>query len=161
MKAFRLLVALASLVALGSALPQTPDELLKIEASVAPRRLSRGQEGVVLLKLSLQGDITVSPHPDFIVEFRPSEELVLPKNFFTASDLEVEVVEKDGQECLSFKKPLKIPVTVSPGAKKGSYILEGRVRYYARSASEGWVVRNTAKFYAAYSTQAAPAKKPS
>jgi hypothetical protein len=161
MKALRLLLPLAALVVLGSALSEMPDELLRIEASVSPRRLTRGQEGFVLLKLSLQEGITVSPHPDFIVEFRPSEELVFPKNFFTASDLEVEVLEKNGQECLSFEKPLKIPVTVSPGAKKGSYILEGRIKYYARSTSEGWVVRNTAKFFAAYSTKAAPPKKPS
>lgn len=159
MKAIRLFLSLVALVLLGSALGEAQDDLLRIEASVVPRRLSRGEEGVVLLKLSLQEGITVSPHPDFIVEFRPCEELVFPKNFFTASDLEVEVQEKDGQECLSFQKPLKIPVTVSPKAKKGSYILEGRIKYCARSTHEGWCVKNTAKFYVAYSTRAAASRQ--
>ena len=152
-KALKLILLLAALAAIGAALGEAQDDLLRIEASVIPRRLSRGEEGVLLLKLSLQEGITVSPHPDFIVEFRPSEGLVFPKNFFTATDLEVEVLEKDGQECLSFQKPLRIPLTVSPSAKKGSYILEGRIKYTARSAAEGWCVKNTAKFYAAYSVR--------
>jgi hypothetical protein len=159
MKPLGLVLALVTVAALAFA-ADSQDGLLRIEASVQPRRLSPGQEGTVLLKLSVREGITISPHPDFIVELRPCEELVFPKNFFTASDLEVEVVEKDGQECLGFEKPLKIPVTVSPKARRGSFILEGRIKYYARSASQGWCVKNSAKFFAAYSLQAAPAKGP-
>jgi hypothetical protein len=135
------------------------DELLRVEASVVPRRLSRGEEGSVVLKLGVEAGITVSPHPEFIVEFKPCEELIFPKNFFTATDLGVGTLEEDGQQNLSFDKPLKIPLTVSPKAKKGSYILEGRIKYCARSAAEGWCVKNTAKFYAAYSTRSAAVAK--
>jgi hypothetical protein len=135
------------------------EDFLKIEASVIPRRLSRGEEGVVLLKLSLREGISVSPHPDFIIEFKPCEELVFPKNFFTASDLGIEAQEADGEEYLDLRDPVKIPFTVSLEAKKGSHILEGRIKYFARSKGEGWCVRNTAKFYVAFSTRSAVVKK--
>jgi len=161
MKARCLLLFAVALVLLAPPPVEAQDELLRVEASVVPRRLSRGEEGNVILKLGVEAGITVSPHPEFIVEFKPCEELIFPKNFFTATDLGVGMLEQDGQQYLSFDKPLKIPLTVSPKAKKGSYILEGRIKYCARSAAEGWVVKNTAKFYVAYSTRSAAAVKKS
>jgi hypothetical protein len=133
--------------------------LLRIEASAVPRRLSRGEEGHIVLLLGVEPGITVSPHPEFIVEFKPSDELIFPKNFFTATDLGVETMEKDGQSYLSFDQPLRIPLTVSPKARRGSYILEGRIKYCALSAAEGWCVKNTAKFFVPYSTRAAAVSK--
>ena len=135
------------------------EDFLKIEASVVPRRLSRGEEGTVLLKLSLEEGITVSPHPDFIIEFKPCEELVFPKNFFTASDLEIDALEAAGEGYLNLQKPIKVPFTVSLEAKKGSHILEGKIKYFARSKKEGWCVKNTAKFYVAFSTRSSVIKK--
>jgi hypothetical protein len=137
------------------------EDFLKIEASVIPRKLSRGEEGTVLLRLSLQAGITVSPHPDFIIEFKPCEELVFPKNFFTASDLEIDTLDGGEGEYLDLKDAIKVPFTVSLEAKKGSHILEGRIKYFARSKKEDWLVKNTAKFYATFATRASVAKKES
>lgn len=137
------------------------EDFLQIEASVIPRKLSRGEEGTVLLKLSLQAGITVSPHPDFIIEFKPCEELVFPKNFFTASDLEIDTVDGEGEEYLDLKDPIKVPFTVNLEAKKGSHILEGRIKYFARSKKEDWLVKNTAKFYATFATRSSVAQKKS
>jgi hypothetical protein len=137
------------------------EELLRIEASAVPRRLYRGEEGHIVLKLGVEPGITVSPHPEFIVEFKPSEDLIFPKNFFTATDLGVDTLEKDGQTYLSFDEPLRVPLTVSPKARRGSYILEGRIKYCALSRAEGWCVKNIAKFYVAYSTRTAAAAKKS
>ena len=135
------------------------EDFLKIEASVIPRKLSRGEEGTVLLKLSLEEGITVSPHPDFIIEFKPCEELVFPKNFFTATDLEIDTVERGGEEYLNLQEPVKVPFTVSLEAKKGSHLLEGRIKYFARSRKDGWCVKNTAKFYVAFATRPSVIKK--
>src|SRR4030043_1064126 len=131
------------------------EDFLKIEASIDPRKLSRGEEGAVLLKLSLQEDISVSPQPDFIIEFKPCAEIIFPKNFYTATDLEVETFVQEVEESLDLKKPIRIPFTVSPEAKKGSHLLEGRVKYFARSQAEGWCVKNTAKFFVTFSTRPA------
>lgn len=132
---------------------------LKIEASIAPRKLSRGEEGAVLLKLSLLEGITVSPQPDFVIEFKPCAEIIFPKNFYTATDLEIETVVRDGEESLELEKPIRIHFTVRPDAKKGSHILEGRVKYFARSRTEGWCVRNTAKFFVPFSTRSVSVRK--
>ena len=134
-------------------------DFLKIEASIVPRKLSRGEEGAVLLKLSLQEGITVSPQPDFIIEFKPCAEIIFPKNFYTATDLEVETVVREGEEFLGLEKAIRIPFTVSPEAKKGSHILEGRVKYFARSKAEGWCARNTAKFFVPFSTRTTSVRK--
>ncbi len=143
----------------GPALLFGQEDFLKIEASVEPRRLSRGEEGEVVLELGLMEGISISPYPDFIIEFKPCPELVFPKNFFTASDLEIEVLEKDGEKYLDFKDSLKIPFTVSLEAKKGSYILEGKIKYFARSQKEGWCVKNTAKFFVTFATRPGLVKK--
>ncbi len=161
MKAYWLLLLAAAFLLLGPPAVEAQDDLLRVEASVVPRRLSPGEAGSIVLKLGVEPGIAVSPHPEFIVEFKPSEEIIFPKNFFTASDLGVATMEKDGQACLSFDKPLKVPLTVSPKTRKGSYILEGRIKYCALSAAEGWCVKNTAKFYVAYSTRAPAAVKKS
>jgi len=135
------------------------EDFLKIEASIDPRKLSRGEEGAVLLKLSLQEDISVSPQPDFIIEFKPCAEIIFPKNFYTATDLEIETAVREGEESLELGKAIRIPFTVSPEAKKGSHILEGRVKYFARSQKEGWCVRNTAKFFVPFSTRSFSVRK--
>jgi hypothetical protein len=135
------------------------EDFLKIEASIVPRKLSRGEEGAVVLKLSHREDITVSPQPDFIIEFNPCAEIIFPKNFYTATDLEVETVAQEGEESLDLEEAIRIPFTISPEAKKGSHILEGRVKYYARSKKEGWCVRNTAKFFVPFSTRSVSVRK--
>ena len=135
------------------------EDFLKVEASVVPRRLVRGEEGKVEVKLSVPGGVSISPYPDFIIEFKPCAELVFPKNFFTATDLEVEVIDDDGEKSLDFKEPLKIPFTVHPEAKTGSHILEGKIKYFARSRKEGWCVKSTAKFFVPFATRAARAKR--
>lgn len=135
------------------------EDFLKIEASIDPRKLSRGEEGAVLLKLSLQENISVSPQPDFIIEFKPCAEIIFPKNFYTATDLEIETAVREGEESLELGKAIRIPFTVSPEAKKGSHILEGRVKYFARSQKEGWCVRNTAKFFVPFSTRSISVRK--
>lgn len=135
------------------------EELIRIEASVSPRRLSRGEEGRVILRLSVPEGIDILHHPDFIIEFKPLAEVIFPKPFFNASDLGIGVEEKDGEERLDLKEPVRISFTVSPEARRGSHILEGKITYYARSKQEGWLAKNTAKFYIAFATRAVSLKQ--
>jgi hypothetical protein len=145
-------VLAAALLCAGLFIPLSAQEdFLKIEASIVPRKLSRGEEGAVILKLSLVEGIVVSPRPDFIIEFKPSAEIMFPKNFYTATDLEIGTVLREEEESLDLGKEIRIPFTISPQARRGSHILEGRVKYFARSRAEGWCVKNTAKFFVSYS----------
>jgi len=135
------------------------EELLKVEASISPERLSRSQEGKVSLKIKVQKGVTINPQPVFTIELSPSDALVFPKNFFTASDLEIEILEKDGEEYLNFKEPIEIPFTVSLDAKRGWHVLEGKVKYFACSKKEEWCLKSTTKFSASFYTRSSIVKK--
>ncbi|MGB7297470.1 MAG: hypothetical protein WBC70_17980 [Candidatus Aminicenantales bacterium] len=135
------------------------DDFLRVEASIVPRRLSRGEEGAVILKLSLQEGITVSPKPDFTIEFKPCPGLAFPKNFYTATDLGIETEEQEGEESLKLRDPIRIPFTVSKEAERGSHILEGRIRYYARSQKKEWCVKTAAKFFVPFFTRSSSVKE--
>jgi hypothetical protein len=132
---------------------------LKIKSTLSPARLSRAQEGKVVLELVVKKGISISPHPSFIIEFSPSEEIIFPKNFFTASDLEIETIEENGHEHLNLKKPIKIPFTVSTEAKRGRHILQGKIKYFARSTQEGWCLKMTSEFSASFYTRQTILKK--
>lgn len=135
------------------------DDPLKVEASISPKRLSRGQEGKITLKISVEKGIIISPQPSFIIEFNPSGEVILPKNFFTASDLEVETSEENGAEYLNLKKPINIPFSVSLKAERGNHILKGKIKYFACSKKEGWCLKSNAKFSASFYTRKTIVKK--
>jgi hypothetical protein len=150
----RSVLCLAVLSLLGA-----QEDFLKVEASIVPRKLSRGEEGAVILKLSLEEGIVISPEPDFTIEFKPCPELVFPKNFYTATDLGVETEEQDGGEALDLREAIRIPFTVSENADKGSHILEGRIKYFARSQDGEWCVKTTAKFFVPFFTRTASVKR--
>lgn len=129
------------------------EEILSIESSISPLRLSRGEEGKVILKFNLREGTKISPQPSFVIEFMPNEELVFPKNFFTASDLDIEVLEEKGRGYLNLNRQIEIPFTVSLKAKRGIHTLVGKVKYFALSMKEGWCLKSSSKFSATYSTR--------
>ena len=153
-----LVLAVALSAAAGPAIPD--EDLLRIDASLRPKSLSRSEEGLGVLQVSIQPGLTISPHPAFIIEFAPSRELVFPKNFYTHSDLNMEILEKDGEQFLNLQKPIEIPFTVSLQAKRGGHILEGKIKYFAFSRKDGWCLKNTARFSIPFFTrQTISAKK--
>lgn len=135
------------------------DNPLKIEASISPKRLSRGQEGKITLKISVEEGITIIPQPSFMIEFSPSEEVVFPKNFFTASDLEVETLEEDGEEYLNLKKPIEISFSINLNAERGNHILKGKIKYFANCKEEGWCLKSSTKFSASFYTRRTVVRK--
>ena len=100
-------------------LPPAQEEPIKVEASILPLRVARGEEARVILKISVKSGFTVNSLPSFIIEFAPGSDLIFPKNFFTASDLNLEVVEENGRPMLNLKKPLEIGFAVGPKATRG------------------------------------------
>jgi len=136
-----------------------PDDFLKIEGAVLPKTLSRSEGGVIILRITVPEDLTIIPHPVFTIEFKPCPEIIFPKNFFTASDLEIETQEAEGGEILNLKAPIRIPFTVNLEAARGSHILEGRIKYAARSKKDGWLVKTSSKFFASFSTRTTVVKK--
>jgi hypothetical protein len=146
-------LAAALTLSAGSGFPAPKDDPVKVECRITPLRLSRGEEGKVVLKIYVRDGTVVNAQPPFIVEFGPSEELVFPKNFFTAADLGVEVVEEGGRERLNLKNPVQIPFTVGLKAKRNIHVLEGRIKYFVTSPKEGWCLKSSTKFSATFSTR--------
>lgn len=135
------------------------DDVLKVEASIVPKTLSRSQEGKIVLRLHLQEKLTISPQPFFIVELSPNEELVFSKDVFTADDLNMETVVEDGEEFLSIKEPVEIAFAVRLEAASGAHRLEGRVKYFACSKEEGWCLKSSSRFSVSFSTRRSIFKK--
>lgn len=126
------------------------EDILKIEASSSPKRLSRGQKGKIVLKLTLEEGIFISPKPSFTIEFSPCEELIIPKSLSTESDLEIDILKENGEDYLDLKEAIVIPFKVRLMAKQGSHLLEGKIKYFACSKEEGWCLKHTSKFSAAF-----------
>lgn len=157
---WRKMIILLAGPALLPLLAVSPDAgFLKVECAVLPKTLSRGEEGIVQIRITVPEGIIVSPLPDFVIEFKPCPALAFPKNFFTASDMEIETLEAEGEEFLNLDRALKIPFTVRLEAVRGSHILEGRVKYFARSKKEGWCLKTTSKFFISFFTRASVKKK--
>lgn len=140
-------------------LGQNEEECLRVDASISPRWLSKGQEGKVILKITLAEGVAINPQPSFIIECRHSNELIFPKSFFTASDLEIEINEENGEESLNLEKSIEIPFTVSLEAQRGNHTFEGKIKYFAFSTEEPWCLKNTTKFRASFYTRSTRIKK--
>lgn len=127
-------------------------DVLSVEASVSPVRLARGQEGTIKLAFKLKEGITISSQPSFIIEIDYSEGLVFSKDFFTASDLEISIVEENGKEHLDLSQPVQIPFAVSMEAERGNKKLEGQVKFFACHQEEEWCLKDKTPFSAHYYT---------
>lgn len=128
-------------------------DTLKIKASVNPENLSRGQDGKVILKLTLVEGLSINPQPSFTVEFNPTEVVVFAKKKFTDADLHMKILEEMGEEHLSLKDPVEIPFTVSPDAAEGRKSLEGKIDYFVCSKEEGWCLKTSSKFSVSFSVK--------
>jgi len=149
----RTVLVIITIFAVSLSLIAKENDLLKIEVSISPERLSRGQGGKLILKFTVKKGINISPHPSFTIELSPSEELVFPKNFFSASDMNIKILKENGVEYLDIKNPVEIPFTVSLEAKQGNHLLEGKVKYFACSKKESWCLKNISKFSTSFYTR--------
>ena len=146
-------ILLCALILIPAQMPYADKyDVLKVEAAVSPLRLSRGQEGHIRLKFTLKEDIAVSSQPAFIIEIDYSEGLVFSKDFFTASDLEIEIIEKEGKECLDLSQIVEIPFSVSLEAERGNHKLSGHVKFFACNLEEEWCLKDKTPFVAHYYT---------
>jgi hypothetical protein len=133
--------------------------LLKVDVAVVPKILSRGESGQIILRLTVPEETIVLTEPEFVIEFKALPPINLPKNFFTATDLDLETMETNGREGLKLDKMIKIPFSVALDAPARTYILEGRVKYTLFSPKKGWCLKTVSRFYASFSTRSTVIKK--
>lgn len=149
----RVVVGALILLLVVSYLGSQEEDLIKIDASIIPGRLSKGNEGRVVLKFRVKEGIIINPQPSFMIEISPSNELVFSKNFFTASDLRIEILKEEGKEYLVLNQQIEITFTVSGESIKGTHSLKGKVKYFAYSKAENWCLKTTSLFTASFYTR--------
>jgi hypothetical protein len=125
-------------------------DYLKVEALIKPSRLSKGEEGTLVLKFTLNEGIKLSSYPFFSIEVSPNEVQAFPKNFFAATDLDIQSEENDGKEFLNVDEDIEIPFTVTLETESGNHVLEGKVKCFAYSIEQKWFLKNTINFSASY-----------
>lgn len=135
------------------------ETIIKVDVAIVPKILSRGETGQIVLRLTVPEGVLVLPEPEFVIEFKVLPPLNLPKNFFTATDLDLETEKTNGRECLKLDKIIKIPFSIALDAPPKTYILEGKVKYTLFSPKKGWCLRTASKFYGSFSTRATIVKK--
>ncbi|MFW6131811.1 MAG: hypothetical protein ACOC5F_04350 [Candidatus Aminicenantaceae bacterium] len=126
------------------------EKLLQADVSIKPIWLSKGQEGRVVIEFEIEEGVTINPQPSFIIEFNPIEEVIFPKNFFTASDIEIKTLEEEGKEFLDLKEEIEIPFSINLEAGPGKHIIEGKIQYFACSNDEEWCIKTSTKFKATF-----------
>ncbi|MBD3415344.1 MAG: hypothetical protein GF421_13060 [Candidatus Aminicenantes bacterium] len=148
----KILCAAVFICLAGLSLSAEKYDLLRVDANIQPKRLSRGQEGHVVLKFTVEDGILISSQPSFIIEIDPSDTLAFSKDFFTASDLEIGVKEQGGKEYLDLSEPVLVPFTVKPEAQRGNHVLKGKVKFFACSVEEGWCLKDKIEFSVTFYT---------
>jgi hypothetical protein len=153
MHVFKRLILIALVLGVSSDW-DSPDanSLLQVRASVTPRRLARREEGRIELRFTVREGVTISPVPHFTIELNASDELAFPKDFFTDSDLDMEIVEKEGRQFLNVSETVSIPFTVKLEARRGSHRIQGRIKYFGCYLEEGWCLKDTTTFSASFYT---------
>lgn len=145
-------VALLLLMGLVSGSQGDRYNLLTVTASVQPKRLRRGQEGELRLRFRLLPGIIILSQPDFLIEITSSDALSFPKAFYSASDLEMTIIEEEGREYLDMSSGLGIPFTVKRAARSGNHVVRGRVKYFGCAREEGWTLKSKTRFSASFYT---------
>lgn len=138
---------------------EAQETLLKVDVAIVPKILSRGESGQIILRLTVPEGVIVLTEPEFIIEFKALPPINLPKNFFTATDLDLETTDYSGRECLKLDKIIKIPFSVALDAPPRTYILEGKIKYTLFSPKRGWCLKTVSKFYGSFSARATVMKK--
>lgn len=136
-----------------AAYPQ--DEYLKIDTSVSPSSISRGEEGVLKIKITPRSDIkipSISSHLGFMIKFEDDANLSFPKVFYTASELDLQMKQENDSVYLDFEKEIPITFKVTEDSLAGKHQINGEVIFTA-VFKDNWSVKTHQKFNADFSSK--------
>lgn len=135
------------------------DDYLNITASVIPKRIKQGEEGVLKLKITPKNGIKISSHPKFMIKLKPSDNLIFSKLFFTASELNFETKAENNTVFLNLEKENEISFKVSDSALIGKINISGEIIFTA-VFTDNWSLKTHQPFRVGfYSTKNNKLKK--
>lgn len=107
------------------------EDFLNISANVYPSSIKQGDEGVIIIKITPKNGIKISSFPNFMIKLNPSDNLIFSKQFFTASELNVETEADDNTVFLKLEKKNEIGFKVSDSALIGKINISGDIIFTA------------------------------
>jgi len=128
------------------------EDLLKIEAVVDPEIIAQGNEGTLKIKITPLNGIRISSHPEFMIKLDENDDLILPKVFFTGSELNFQTAQINGDIFLNLEKEIAIPFRVDERALIGRQQLNGEIIFTILSP-DNWYIKTFQKFAADFQTK--------
>jgi len=122
-----------------------PEDYLSITASVEPRGITQGEEGVLKMKISPKNGIKISSHPEFIIKLDRNNNLSFSKVFFTASELDFQTKQENNAVFLQLEKEVAIHFKVNEDSLIGRQNISGEVIFTA-VFEDNWSLKTYQKF---------------
>lgn len=107
------------------------EDYLKITATVKPRSILQGEEGILKIKITPKDGLKISSHPEFIIKLNNNNGYAFPKIFFTASELHFQTKQEDDAILLDLEKEIEIPFKVKENSLIGRHKITGEVIFTA------------------------------
>jgi hypothetical protein len=121
------------------------EDYLKIDTRVAPKNIFQGEEGILKIKITPKEGIKISSHPEFIIKLHDNSNLVFPKIFFTASELNYQTKQEDNVILLDLEKEIEIPFKVNDNSLIGRHKISGEIIFTA-IFKDNWSLKTYQKF---------------
>ncbi|UCH93898.1 MAG: hypothetical protein JSV88_27025 [Candidatus Aminicenantes bacterium] len=122
------------------------DDYLTIDASVEPRYIKQGVEGILKMKITPKNGLKISSHPDFMIKLDKNNDLSFSKVFFTASELDFQTKQENDTIFLELEKEVVINFKVNEDALIGKQEIRGEVIFTA-VFQDNWSLKTYQKFY--------------
>lgn len=121
------------------------EDYLKIDAQITPKYIFQGEEGILKIKITPKEGIKISSHPEFIIKLHDNGNLVFPKIFFTASELNYQTKQEDNVILLDLEKEIEIPFKVNDNSLIGRHKISGEIIFTA-IFKDNWSLKTYQKF---------------
>ena len=121
------------------------EDYLKIDTQVTPKSIFQGAEGTLKIKITPKEGIKISSHPEFIIKLHDNSNLVFPKIFFTASELNYQTKQEDNVILLDLEKEIEIPFKVNDNSLIGRHKISGEIIFTA-IFKDNWSLKTYQKF---------------
>ncbi|MEW6456793.1 MAG: hypothetical protein AB1410_08805 [Acidobacteriota bacterium] len=126
------------------------EKIVEISASIKPYRIMRGEGGKIILNMRLKKGNYISSAPLLNIEIKSNDGLAFSKNFYTSSDLNIPVIEKDGIKILDVKSHFEIPFKVKEEARPGFKKIEMEIKFFVYSLKSNLCIKYSNKISSGY-----------
>lgn len=138
---------LTTIIFLTGFFAQAQEDYLKIDITVNPSLIGRGEQGILKLKITPRSDLKISSIPGFMIKFDDNQNLSFPKVFYTASELDLESKQEKDTVYYEFGKEIPLPFKVSNNSLLGKQKISGEIIFTA-IFKDNWSLKTYQKFYA-------------